>query len=152
VRKEIEPNYIDAGNVGILVEEPLTKLPMRNPMLSFMFFIDSAGLKMDDLGVFLNSRENQFLPNYIVLLDIGVIVNIDKKEYENGNIRINLYPGYELKENLWVLIEIPDSNNVLIYQYMLAIEHLNSSMVSIPDVRSYTSKLFNISFSDIHTL
>lgn len=151
-RKSIEPNYIETGSTGILVENPLTKLPLRNPILSFMFFIDSSSLDMEKTGELLRKIDNKFLPNFIVFLDIGIIVNINKKDYDNGKIKINLYPEYESEDNVWVLIEMNDSNNVLIYQYMLILEHLNNSIVDTPDVRKYTNKLFNISLLDVHKL
>lgn len=151
-RTEIEPTYIETGNTGILVEEPLTSLPLRNPVLNFMFFVDGSSLNMKKIGQYLNGKDCRYLPNFIVILDLGVILNIDRAEYEKGVTRINLYPEYESKDNLWVLLELGDRNNTLIYQYMLVLEHLNSSIVGTPNVRQYTNMLFNISQSSIHQL
>lgn len=149
VRNNIDPNYIETGNTGILVEQPLTSLPLRNPLLTFMFFVDGTLLDMKKMGVDLASIENRYLPNFIVFLDIGVIVNINKTLYESGEIKINLYPEFE-EDDIWVLIELDsDRNNVLIYQYMLVLEHLNNSVVNAAEVRDYTNKIFNISHSSI---
>jgi hypothetical protein len=153
VRTAISPNYIECANsAGFETTEPLTTLPLRNPILSFLFFINGSTTSFSDLGTFLKKTSLKHLPNYIVLLDIGIIVNIDKKSFDERRIKINLYPEYETEENLWVMLELGDENNVLTYQYMLLLEHLNNSVVSIPNIKEYTKNLFNFSFSNVHTL
>lgn len=151
-RKEIPANYLDVGSTGILVEKPLTNLAVRNPMLSFLFIVDASNLNTTAVRKTIEKTENKYLPNFIVLLDIGVILNINKNDYKNNKITVNLYPEYETEENIWVLLSLHDRNSVLIYQYMLLLEHLNSTTVDRPDVRKYTQKLFNISMSDIHKI
>lgn len=152
VRKEIPANYLDVGNAGVLVGKPLTKLPLRNPILSFFFIVDSSKLNTTDLKVTFENTENKYLPNYIVLLDMGIILNINKSDYQKNKITVNLYPEYETEENLWVLLNLADPNSVLTYQYMLIVEHLNGTTVGSPNIRSYTEKLFHISISDIHVI
>jgi hypothetical protein len=151
-RDEIPPNYIETGNTGIQVEDPLTSLPLRNPVLKFLFFVDGSRLDSAKVGKFLSETNNRFLPNYIVFLDIGIVLNVCKKSLDKGNIRINLYPEYETEENIWVLLDLDGENNVLIYQYLLLIEHLNSCLVGTPSVRKYTDKLFGITLSNFHKL
>lgn len=151
-RKKIPANYLDVGSTGILVEKPLTNLAVRNPLLSFLFIVDASNLNTTAVRKTIEKTENKYLPNFIVLLDIGVILNINKNDYKNNKITVNLYPEYETEENIWVLLSLPDRNSVLIYQYMLLLEHLNSTTVDRPDVRKYTQKLFNISMSDIHKI
>ena len=153
VRENIAPNYIECANsAGFQIQEPLTTLPLRNPILSFMFFVNASTTPMSDFNSYLSRTDNRHLPNYIVLLDLGIIVNINRKAFDAKKIKINLYPEYETEDNLWVLLELGDENNVLTYQYMLLLEHLNNSIVSIPNIKEYTFNLFNFSFSNIHTL
>ena len=81
-----------------------------------------------------------------------IIVNVDKASFNQGKIKINLYPEFQEQESFWVLIELGDENNVLSYQYMLILEHLNSSIVSFPNLREYTQNMFDFSLSNFHKL
>lgn len=151
-RKEIPSNFIEAGNSGFQVEDVLTTLPFRNPLLSFLFIINTGSTTVNDFSEAFKTIENRNLPNFIVLLDIGVIVNVDKKLFEEGKVKINLYPEFADDESVWTLIELGDENNVLSYQYMLILEHLNSSIVSFPNLIEYTQNMFDFSLSNFHKL
>ena len=152
-REQIAPDFIESANSGFYIEEPLTKLPLRNPLLTFLFFIDTSAVSFKDLRSTFELVDNKDLPNFTVFLDSGIIINIDKALYEKGEIKINLYPEYQTKdESIWVLMDIGDSNNILIYQYMLLLEHLNNTTVSLPNLISYTTNLFDFSISNIHKL
>jgi hypothetical protein len=117
-----------------------------------MIFINSSKLDATKVGKFLNSKPNSELPNFIVLLDQGMILNVNKQEFEKGKLKINLYPEFETEENIWILININDEQNVLIYQYMMVLEHLNNSVLSTPNLREYTNNLFQFSLNNIYKL
>jgi len=151
-REELPPNFIETGKNGLLTEQPLTTLPLRNPLLKFIFFVDSSELKFNILENYLKSEEVSNLPNYIVLLDSGVVVNLNKEAYEQGKVRVNIYPQYEKEENFWALINLDSENNVLIYQYLLLLEHLNNTIVGTPEVLKYTNQLFDFSITNIHKI
>ncbi len=87
-----------------------------------------------------------------MLLDSGIIINVNKKDFDSGKITINLYPEFEKDENIWVLMDLNGENNVLTYQYMLILEHLNAAIVSIPNLKEYTENLFDFSFTNFHKL
>jgi hypothetical protein len=151
-RENIAPTFMETSNTGFYIEEPLTSLPLRNPLLAFIFFIETSTTTFEDIGKSLKNIENENLPNFIVLLDTGIIVNINRKLYENNKVKINLYPEYEKEDNLWVLIDLGGENNVLTFQYMLVLEHLNNSIVSSPDIRNYTKNIFDFSITNVHKL
>lgn len=151
-RDLIDPKFIETANSGFYIEQNLTNLPCRNPLLSFMIFINSSKLNATKVGEFLNSTPNAELPNFIVLLDQGMILNVNKEEFEKGKLKINLYPEFETEENIWILLNINDEQNVLIYQYMMVLEHLNNSVLSTPNLREYTNNLFQFTLSDIFKL
>lgn len=151
-RQDLPPNFIETGKNGLLTENPLTSLPLRNPILKFMFFVNSSNLKFNVLRSYLEDEVVENLPNYIVLLDIGVIVNLNSEAYEEGKVRVNIYPQYEKDDNFWALIEMDDENNVLIYQYLLLLEHLNNTIVGTPEVLKYTNLLFGFSISNIQKI
>ena len=151
-REIIPSNFIETGSTGIQVESPLTELPLRNPILRFMFFVDGSSLNANKIGKFLKKTNDAYLPNYIVFLNVGIILNVCSESLKAGKISINLYPEFETKPTEWILLELDDENNVLIYQYLLLLEHLNNSIVGTPNVLMYTSNLFGISLSNIHKL
>lgn len=147
-RESISPHSFESGSAIIQLQNNLTNLPLRNPLFSFMFFIDSSQMKMNEIGKLLRDTENKNLPNIIVLLDQGLIVNVDSELFENDNIQINLYPEFS-KNSKWVFIEMSDGgNSVLTYQYMLIQEHLNNCILGHPQVLEYTKNLFSFSTSN----
>lgn len=151
-REKIDPNFLESSNSGFHIEQPLTYLPLRNPLLTFLFFVDTSATSFKDFSEVLTSFENRNLPNFIVLLDTGIIVNVNKKSFDDGKVKINLYPEFEKEENKWVLMDLGGENNVLTYQYMLVLEHLNNAIVSIPNLRNYTKNLFDFSITNFHEL
>lgn len=151
-RENVPPNFIETGSTGIMADTNLTTLPLRNPMLSFMFFVDSSELTMPFLKQYLAKTDKQHLPNFLVLLDQGIVVNLDKASLDSGFIKINLYPEFNKDESVWALMDLEGENNVLIYQYLLVIQHLNSTIVTTPNIQDYTGKLFSIDLSNITNL
>lgn len=146
-REPIEPSSIESGNATVQIETPLTILPLRNPLFSFMFFVDSSKLSMSNLTELLSERDDSELPNMIVFLDQGIVLNVDKEAYSQGEIKINLYPEYS-ENSTWVFLSMQEENMVLTYHYMMLIEHLNNSILSSPEIMNYTKNLFNFSPSD----
>lgn len=151
-RKEIAPNFIECANSGFHIEEPVTDLPFRNTLLSFLFFVDTRSVKSSAINETINKIGNKNLPNFIVFLDQGIILNVNKAAFNDRRIKINLYPEFEKEENIWVLMHMQNENDVLAYQYLLILEHLNNTIVSVPNLREYTKNIFDFSFSNFHPL
>lgn len=151
-REAISPTFIECSNSGFHVEEPLTQLPLRNPFFSFLFFVNTSVVNSSEVGETLATTDNKYLPNFIVFLDQGIVINVNKKDFESNKITINLYPEFEKEENIWVLMDLQGENNVLTYQYMLVLEHLNNTVLSTPNLRNYTKNIFDFSFTNFHKL
>ena len=151
-RKEIEPSFIECANGGFHVEEPLTSLPIRNPLLTFLFFVNTSAVNFSDLKEFYLKADVSALPNFVVFLDVGIILNVNKKDLGNKKITINLYPEFEKEDSTWILMPFDEENNVLTYQYMLIVEHLNNAVLSTPELRIYTKNLFDFSISKIQEI
>lgn len=151
-REEIPPTFVETSNSGFHLEEALTSLPLRNPLFTFMFILNSSNLKDKNLDELYSNPSNKDLPNLLVLLDQGIILNVNKEDFSKGVVTINLYPEYESNENQWVLLNLYNENNVLTYFFMLIIEHLNATTLSNPDIKKYTSNLFDFSISNFHLL
>lgn len=150
-RDAIEPSAIESGNTLIKIDEALTDLPIRNPLFSFMFFVTSSNLELSKLSKLFNDSKNANLPNMIVFLDQGILLNVNKSEFDQGHIKINLYPEYASDET-WVFMSMHDENATLTYQYMLIVEHLNNVVLGHPKILNYTNNLFSLSPSDFHEL
>ncbi len=152
VRDDISPAYIETSGSGFYVEKPLTKLPFRNPLFTFMTFVDSSQCDAHKIGNYLNKEDNRNLPNFICFLDLGIVFNVNKQLFEEEKVKINLYPEFETEDNIWVLFQMEGEHNTLTYQYMLVLEHLNSTVVSPVKNREYTKNMFDFSFSNFHKL
>lgn len=151
-RENIAPNFIETSNSGFYVNEKLTEYPLRNRLLFFMFIGESNKLSFPKLKEITKENTSLNMPNFIVFLDQGLLVNINEKEYkEKGLIRVNLYPEYE-SEGMWAFLSIDDPEKVLMFQYLLLMEHLNDTIVSIPELSVYTNKIFNLNNNDITPL
>lgn len=151
-RTEIPPNFIECANSGFQIEQAVTELPHRNVLLTFMIFIDTRTVNHSNVRDFLENTDNKDLPNFIVFLDSGIILNVNKKEFENNRIKINLYPEFEEEENIWVLMHLPNENDILTYQYLLIIEHLNNTVLSTPNLKEYTKRMFDFSISNFNKI
>ncbi len=151
-RDSISPNFIETTNSGFYVKENLTNYPLRNRLLFFMFIGESSKLSFSKIKKIADETELANMPNFIVFLDQGLLVNIDEKAYkEFGLIKINLYPEYETG-GIWTFLSIDDPEKVLMFQYLLLVEHLNETIVSVPDLSAYTKEIFNFNNQDITLL
>lgn len=149
-RAIVPPNAIESAGTIVQVESNLTQFPMRNPIFSFMFFVNSSALDMSHLKADLDKIDNQYLPNMILLLDQGLIINVNKTEYDRGRLQINLYPEFA-EDSTWILMTM-DGNSALTYHYLLIIEHLNNSVLGYPNVSEYTKNLFHFNLSNFHEI
>lgn len=150
-RDAIPPNFIECAQSGFQVAEPLTKLPLRNPLLTFVFLANSSALRISQLEDYFSNTPNEHLPNFITLLDQGLVLNINKEKYSKRELEINLYPAYEKKDSQWILLPL-SNDEILLYQYLLILEHLNNSVLKTPEIRQYTKGLFDIALSRIQEL
>lgn len=150
-RENIDPSAIESGNTILKVKENLTNLPIRNPLFCFMFFIKSSNLNLSQLSKTYNGLTNKNLPNMIVFLDQGILLNVKKSKYEKGQIEINLYPEFA-EDETWVFLSIHDENAILTYHFMLIIEHLNSVVLGHPKILDYTKNLFSFSLDDFQQI
>lgn len=152
VRDDVAANILECGDNQLRVKNKVTGNPRRNMLFTFMFFAEgTANLKK--ISETLNEADNADLPNMMVFMGAGVIVNVNKEKYKLNQIEINLYPELVGKKNgIWVYIGMSEPNQVLTYAYMLLLEHLKQTIVVTPDIQSYTNKLLTIETSDIRTL
>jgi hypothetical protein len=153
-RAKVDPRFVDIGGKGAMLNVRTTEHPYKNPLLYFMFFVQSDAMNFSDIRKLLNSNSWADIPNIICLLDKGLIVNISKTSLRKGEIKINLYPEFLIDnnqdENDWALIKFDSKANTLAYFYMLIMEHLNTVVLETPSMLTYLKNMFNIGMKDIN--
>lgn len=151
-RNDIERNVLECGDNLLRIKSTVTDNPRRNMLFSFMLFAEGS-FKFSKIKSIIDSTPNEYLPNVIVFLGDGVILNVDKKKLEQNEIEINLYPELTTKDDgEWIYIGLDEENQRLTYLYMLLLEHLKQTIVETPDIQSYTRKLIAIESSDFRKL
>lgn len=119
-----------------------------NPLYSFMFFVDSGDFDTKQIVDFYEKTENVYLPNFIVLLNKGVVLNsnanIAKKEM--GNINFDLTYTQHCK-NSWSFVPFGKDKKSSIASNLAFAIHMISTQVqftslSRPNMLDYFSSLF----------
>lgn len=147
-REQIQADEIEYSNVRLKIAKKVTNNPIRNPLFSFMFIVDSTGLNFNQLSSDIKAINKSFIPNMTIFLDAGILLNIEE-EYKKRNIKINLYPEYS-QNGKWVFWKWDDNPVALLaFQYMLLVQHLNISCTGMPDLWEYTQKTFNLSIDNL---
>ena len=152
VRKNISPNFLDAGGKGIMLNVPTTSNEYKNPLFSFMFIGDSSAFSFEHIKEYYQKTNWKFLPNIICLYDKGLIVNINKSDLENKIFKVNLYPEFlsnNQGESEWILLKFDKKRSTLGTLYYMVLEHLNTCVLGSPNMLEYMQKIFEINPDNI---
>lgn len=151
-RDAIGKDILECGDNQLKIKSKVTSNPCRNMLFSFMLFAEGSS-NLKKITSTIKSTPNEFLPNAIVFIGGGVIVNVNKLKLANNKVEINLYPELVSKEDgEWIFIGLDEENQRLTYLYLLLLEHLKQTIVATPDIQSYTKKLISFEVSDIQKL
>lgn len=151
-RDDVERNVLECGNSQLRIKSNATDNPRRNMLFCFMLFAEGS-FNFSKIKSIIATIPNEFMPNVIVFLGEGVIVNVDKSKLEQNEVEINLYPELSSEsDGEWIFIGLEEENQRLTYLYMLLLEHLKQTVVVTPDIQTYTRKLISIEASDIRKI
>lgn len=151
-RDDIGKDILECGDNQLKIKGEVTSNPRRNMLFSFMLFAENS-VSFKKITNTINVTPNEFLPNVIVFIGGGVIVNVNKAMLAHNKVEINLYPELVSKdEGEWIFIGLDEENQRLTYLYLLLLEHLKQTIVATPDIQNYTKKLISIEPSDIRQL
>lgn len=151
-RDDIGKNVLECGDNQLKIKGEVTSNPRRNMLFGFMLFAEGP-FNFKKIKNTIDNTPNKFLPNVIVFMGGGVIVNVDKTKLAQNKVEINLYPELVSKdEGEWIFIGLDEENQRLTYLYMLLLEHLKQTIVATPDIQNYTRKLITFEASDIRKL
>lgn len=151
-RDDIGKDILECGDNQLKIKGEVTSNPRRNMLFSFMLFAEKS-VNLKKITNTINATPNEFLPNVIVFIEGGVVVNVNKSMLAQNKVEINLYPELVTKDDgEWIFIGLDEENRRLTYLYLLLLEHLKQTIVATPDIQSYTKKLISIEPSDIRQL
>lgn len=151
-RDDIGKDILECGDNQLKIKGEVTSNPRRNMLFSFMLFAEKS-VSLKKITNTINATPNEFLPNVIVFIEGGVVVNVNKSMLVQNKVEINLYPELVTKDDgEWIFIGLDEENQRLTYLYLLLLEHLKQTIVATPDIQSYTKKLISIEPSDIRQL
>lgn len=150
-REPINPNVLLSSGAKITLGQKITSFKLRNPIFSFLFIVDSCGLDMNKLKEDLRNIKSNSAPNIIVFNDLGIIVNIDAVKFQNGKLQINLYPEF-VENGEWYFLKWDHPEDILAFQYMLIIQHLNDSLLGTPNLIKYGAEVFDFSLHNFQKI
>ncbi|HEY9681881.1 MAG TPA: DUF6602 domain-containing protein [Oculatellaceae cyanobacterium] len=89
-RPDVDQNFYLVGGKGrgiILPGETSDRRPRKNPLFSFMFFVESGQFKLSDIKALYESTPIRYLPNVVCFLDLGIIAygQYTSKNYAKTN-------------------------------------------------------------------
>lgn len=143
---------MECGDNQLRIKSNVTDNPRRNMLFSFMLFAEGT-TNFKKIKKTISETPNSFLPNVMVFMGGGVIVNVNKTLLQENQVEINLYPELVPEgEGEWIFIGLDEENQRLTYLYLLLLEHLKQTIVATPDIQSYTKKLISFEASDIQKL
>jgi hypothetical protein len=150
-REKVSPNYI--GN-GQSLGPPIVsncKVSYRNPLFSFMIFASSEKFELRYIEEFYNnSYPNYLLPNIVVLLERGVIVNtqIDRSSAILKLGSANTHPEFNEERGFlscaWSFLPFKHPGAELAFFTTFLNQHFQDSQLMPPDLTRYLDQLFAI--------
>jgi hypothetical protein len=148
-RDQTPPTYLGNGiSLGPGLETGVA-VPYRNPLFSFMLFVDSGDLDVGSLISTYSSLDSKTLPNIICFADGRVIVKAEVKQtgekFQIGNIDTNSHRILSRNDIHWVLYQLTNENlkgGQALAILMLAIfEHLQGCVLMNPPINKYMNHI-----------
>lgn len=151
-RDAIGKDILECGVNQLKIKGEVTSNPQRNMLFSFMLFAEGT-VKFDKIRKTIADTPNKYLPNVVVFMGGGVLVNVNKELLVNNKVEINLYPELVAEdEGEWIFISLEEENQRLTYLYFLLLEHLKQTIVASPDIQNYAKKLISFEALNIQKL
>jgi len=160
LRREQTPKSYLGGGISLSSLDGLLSIecpmPYRNPLFSFMLFVQSNGFQPEHILDLYRSTPRSDLPNILCFLDSGVVVNTDLPMTPDGAYAqgsgYNLYPEFNNPEpglvNRWLFIPFETENHSLSgnfgFLYYSLITHLKNSVLISLNMQTYMRDVFPI--------
>lgn len=126
-------------------------LPYRNPLLTFMIFVDKGDFNFQDIKEFYQETESANLPNVVCFVNGGVISYVSYGLTEDKNIHYHwslqtLYPelvGPEVVNHSWSHAEFNIVGGSVAHLLFTLLLHLQSTMLKPPSISEYMNGLLS---------
>lgn len=155
-RERVEPNFLDVGSTGLLIDKPTTSFSYKNPLFWFYFSVDFDRTKFRLKALQKKTKESKvwpFLPNVFCILKKGIILCADKKKLTENKLLIALYPEFASGDDYeWYLYETKRESESLAILYYLLNEHLRLCLLKQPDMMEYLFQMYNFEPDNITKL
>jgi hypothetical protein len=156
VRELVEPNFLDVGSTGLLIDKSTTTYPYKNPLFWFYIAVDydPSKFKLKELTETVLEQANwKYLPNIFCILNKGVVLCVHKGKLKEGVISILLYPEFADNSKYdWYLYETKKESESLAFLYYILNEHLRFCLLKQPDMMNYLFQMYKIEIENLHKL
>jgi hypothetical protein len=151
-REKTEREYIGSGLSLGKGFTPSWTDEYRNPLFSFMLFVDSGDFDDSHVKDLFRSTKASELPNVVCFLNKGVIVNARVTKLPNGGLKlgsVNTHPELDISDesdSRWVFIPFgTDSSRMGIifgFLYFCLLTHLKRCVLRTPNLLQYLNRFF----------
>ncbi|WP_141765604.1 DUF6602 domain-containing protein [Hymenobacter coccineus] len=159
-RIETSPTYL-SQTISFSSEyfENGEKRPYKSNVFKFMIFVDGGNFKPEQLESIYQGVDNKLLPNLIVILNRGIIMNAQVSD-ENNKIlphpMMKLFPEFndtigKPEQFVWTFWEATGENsaNNLALLYFALNEHLNKCLLLRPNFIEYFANIGLTGFKNV---
>lgn len=152
-RERTDPGFISTGRgrgFQLMGTTSSDRRPYKNPLFSFMLFVNSDKLRPADLKKVFSSHPIDRLPCITCFLDRGVVVYsrfTSRGEYAGAHEMPEFAKYYQENEMFsdWVWLDNKDNDyrtsHPLAHLYFLLSSHIRNCMLTPPDLQQYSSHL-----------
>lgn len=146
-RERVPPNYMGHGISAGFGMSSGVKEPYRNPLFSFMVFVDSGDFAGEDVASPYRETPVDLLPNIVCFLNGGVLINQAQATVDGKRVtKINPTPefnspGKEGVVNQWSLLLLGTEGTRCAYSlvalHFFLAAHLSICKLMAPDMTAY---------------
>lgn len=144
-RDQTPSNYIGNGiSLGVSLSGNVN-VQYRNPLFSFMLFVDSGDLDEKDLRSEYSKFSDEYLPNIVCFADGKVIAKAELIERQGnfsvGSIESNTHKISSRDDTFWLLFDLTNKEykggQALALLMLSIFEHLQSCVLMNPPINKY---------------
>jgi hypothetical protein len=160
-REQTSTNFISTGRgrgFSIVGHSSSDKRPYKNPLFSFMLFLNSDGLNPQKIfdQFHTSGVDLRHLPSLMCFLDRGILCMLQFETTKGDEPRIQMRAVHDLplfahlyqepgtfSDWAWLVSDQPDfvSGNALAWLYIQLLGHVRNSTLMPPDIAEYGKKL-----------
>ena len=149
--------FNNAGSSDVHKLDEDEDINIKNPLLNLAFAIDfSNKTSFDSFKSIIEDRSNwPFLPNSITILKRGIFLLIDENEIQQGNMKIKLYPQFEINNGScnWYFFNCEEfiGQNLALLIFMIS-QHITDSKLENISLLEYGTRVLKINRKSLYNI